>query len=427
MLRNKYLLELSGALPGSPKFARGNRFKFAPSIGIGWIASEEDFMRNLTVINYLKLKTSFGLMNTDKSAGDYYLYENNYVQSDNFNYADGNYYNNTLIIQNLGNPGISYAQRKEFNAGFEAFLFNYSLWLEGNYFYSNSFNTILKRNDAYPAYLGGFNAFENYGSFQDQGFEFGINYKRESKKLSTTLGVNIVYTVPKALQIDEPAYEYEYRKQEGKPTDAIFGWISEGLFTDSMDIINHPTQTFGPVQPGDIKYKDLNNDKKIDDNDQKIIGYSSPRFQAGLNLNFKYENFELYAQGIYQTGNDVIYNNSYYWIFGDRKYSELAFNRWTPETASTASYPRLSTKNNSNNFRNSTFWIYNDSYFTLRVIQLTITLPAKWMNQMPVKRMLIYLSGNNLITLSPSKEQRELNIGSPPQFRNYSVGLKAMF
>jgi hypothetical protein len=146
-----------------------------------------------------------------------------------------------------------------------------------------------------------------------------------------------------------------------------------------------------------------------------------------MNLNLRYKNLELYAQGVYQSGANEIYRSAYYWIYGNRKYSELVLNSWTPETAATASYPRLSTKNNSNNFRNSTYWMYDDDYFTLRTVQLTYTFPEKWMVKMPSKQILVYIRGSNLLTVSPSKEQRELNIGDTPQFRGYAIGLKMMF
>jgi len=179
--------------------------------------------------------------------------------------------------------------------------------------------------------------------------------------------------------------------------------------------------------PGDIKYKDLNDDGQIDDNDREMIGNGSTRYQVGLNLKLRYKNLELYAQGIYASGAENIYSSSYYWIYGDRKYSELALNRWTPGTAATATYPRLSTRNNPNNFRTSTFWMEDDSYFQLRTLQINYTLPEKWMLNMPSQNILIYLRANNLLSISPSKEQRQLNIGSAPQFRAYALGLKMMF
>ena len=427
MYKNKLLFEFSGAVPGSPKFAPGNRFKFSPSFGAGWIITEEDFMANNSLLNYMKLKASFGILNTDRNIGDYYLYNNNYVQSTTFDYADGLYNNDAVVIENLGNPEISYVKRKELNIGLEASLLENSLWVEASYFRSVSYDEFTQRNSAYPAYLGGFLAFENYGSGSDQGVELGIDFKKTWGDFQLDLGTYFTYSVPKFLELDEPAYEYDYLKRLGKPMDGIWGYVADGFFADSMDIASHAVQTFGAVQPGDVKYKDLNEDGKIDVNHQEMIGNSSARMQIGLNLNLRYKNLELYAQGIYQSGAERIYNSSYYWIYANRKYSELALNRWTPQTAASASYPRLSTQNNPNNFRNSTLWMYDDSYFTLRTVQLTYTFPEKWMLNMPNQRILIYLKGNNLVSISPSKEQRELNIGGSPQFRGYALGLKMMF
>jgi len=428
MFRDKILLDFSAALPGSPKFAPGNRFKLSPSFGAGWIISEEAFLENSTVLNYMKLKASYGILNTDRSLGEYYLYDNNFVQGAFFDYGDSQARRNNLLrIDNVGNTEITYVKRKELNIGLEASLLDNSLWLEANYFNSNSDGRILRRNNAYPAYNGGFNAFENYGSISDQGVEFGIDFREEWSDFRLNLGLNFVYTVPKNLKLDEPNYEYDYLQRTGKPSDAIFGWVDQGLFADSTDIADHAIQTYGQVQPGDVKYEDLNDDGKIDDNDQKMIGNNDARMQLGINLRLRYKNLELFAQGVYQSGANEIYRSAYYWLYGNRKYSELALGRWTPETAATASYPRLSTQNNSNNFRNSTYWMYDDDYFNLRALQLTYTFPEAWMQNMPTKKIQVYLRGSNLLTISPSREQRELNIGNTPQYRSYAFGLQMTF
>lgn len=185
----------------------------------------------------------------------------------------------------------------------------------------------------------------------------------------------------------------------------------------------HAVQLFGNVQPGDIKYKDLNNDGVINDDDRKQIGNGNARFQYALNINLKYANFELFALGTARTGNNVFYNNNYYWVNDNNKYSEVVLNRWTPETAATATYPRLTTQSGSNNFRNSTFWLYKRNYFTLNRVQLTYHLPAakNW------KGIQIYVQAENLFTISPTSKQQQLNIGSSPQMRNYMLGIIGSF
>jgi hypothetical protein len=240
--------------------------------------------------------------------------------------------------------------------------------------------------------------------------------------------MNLAYFVPKALKVEEPNYEVDYRYREGNPTDSRFGWVAEGFFRDSADIANHAVQTFGDVMPGDIKYKDLNGDGIIDNNDQKIIGYSSARLQYGVNLNLKYKALGLFLLGTGQTGQDVYFKDDYYWVFGNKKYSEEVLGRWTEQTASTATYPRLSSKYNANNFRNSTFWLYENNWFTLHTAQLTYTVSDRLKSNSLLKKGLqVYLRASNLFTISNIKDKTELNVGKAPKTRYYALGLKVTF
>ncbi len=425
--RDKYLAEVSGLLAGSPRFDKSHRFSFSPSLALGWVASEEDFLKDNTVIDFLKLNTTVGLLNTDEGVTDYYLYETSYESGGWYNYENGVSRNRRRTVSYLGNTNLSWVKRFETSVGFQMDLFH-SIWLEANYLYSKSFDNITMRENYYPTLTGGVYPYENYNSYLEQGVSLGMNYRKKIDDLSFNVGVTMGYFVPKVLKIDEPHYEVDYRYKQGHPTDARFGLVAEGLFRDSTDILNHAVQTFGPVQPGDIKYKDLNQDGIIDNNDQKIIGNYSSRFQYGINLNLKYKNWSLYFLGTGQTGQESYFNNDYYWVYGDKKYSTVVLGRWTPETAATATYPRLSSRSNANNFRNSTFWLYKNNWFTLHTAQLSYTLSEKKaMKTIFKKGLQVYLRGSNLFTISKIRDKRELNIGSSPQTRLYAVGLNVIF
>ena len=225
---------------------------------------------------------------------------------------------------------------------------------------------------------------------------------------------------------DALLYEESYRKITGKASDAMFGLVALGLFKDQAEINNYnAVQTFGSVQPGDIKYQDLNMDGKIDDADQTIIGNSWARIEIGLNLKIEYKAFELFALGTGQSGEERYFNNAYYWVYGDRKYSKVVLDRWTTSTSSTATYPRLSSSSNANNFRNSTFWLYETNWFTLRTAQLTYTLPGRDFAGLQEARF--FLRGSNLATISKTKDKTQLNVGTQPQMRSFSLGLSLLF
>jgi hypothetical protein len=200
----------------------------------------------------------------------------------------------------------------------------------------------------------------------------------------------------------------------------MFGLVAVGLFRDQTDIDNSVPQTFGTVKPGDIKYEDLNNDNVIDDLDQMMIGNSHSRVEYSFNLSIKYKAFELFALATGQTGSNTYFNSPYYWVYGSRKYSDIVLDRWTSATAATATYPRLTTLSNENNFRNSTFWLYKKDWFTLQTVQLTYTIPVKGAG---IKDLRVYLRANNLMTMSNIKDKLQLNIGTAPQTRFYSLGV----
>ena len=180
---------------------------------------------------------------------------------------------------------------------------------------------------------------------------------------------------------------------------------------------------------GDIKYRDLNGDGVINSDDQIDLGaggWSTSPFTFGLNLTLKYKNFTLFAMGSGQTGAVAFKNNSYYWNRGTSKFSEIVMGRWTEETKETATYPRLSTSNGDNNFRNSTFWMYKNNVFRLSNVQLTYDFPTDTFNGTFIRGLSLYCGGSNLLTIAKEREYMEMSLGAP-QYRNFYLGFKAAF
>ncbi len=196
---------------------------------------------------------------------------------------------------------------------------------------------------------------------------------------------------------------------------------------DQADIENHAVQKFGEVKPGDIKYKDQNNDQVIDERDEIMIGRWGSPFTYGLNFTAEWKGFTLFALATGQMGGTGITTNDYYWVYGDRKYSDVVRNSWTEETKNTATYPRLTTLSGDNNFRYSDFWIYSSNRFDLAKVQLTYSIPQRVLTKSFLKELNIYVSGANLLTISENSDIMELNIGTTPQTRFYNLGIKAVF
>src|SRR5690606_29947028 len=215
-----------------------------------------------------------------------------------------------------------------------------------------------------------------------------------------------------------------------------WGYIAEGLFKNQADIDNHAKQTFGDVKPGDIKYKDVNGDGVVDTRDQVNLGkngWAVSPFTYGINLTLKWRRLTLFALGSGQSGAIGFKNTSYYWVRGNDKYSEVVLGRsiieqnaggeW--ELVKEGTYPRLTTTNNSNNFQNSTYWMYKNNRFNLNLVQLTYDFGT--FNNSFVKGLSVYVHGDNLLVISKERKMMEMNIGSAPQYRFYNLGFKATF
>ena len=191
-----------------------------------------------------------------------------------------------------------------------------------------------------------------------------------------------------------------------------------------------PTNFGGTLKAGDLKYKDQNNDGVVDNKDQIYLGkggwYGAP-LTLGLNFTAKWKGFTFFALATGGFGAIGMKSNSYWWVYGDGKYSEVVRNRWTPETASTATYPRLTTLSGANNFQNSTFWMYKTDRIDIAKLQLTYDLPKNVLNKTFISDASVYISGSNLFTISKEREYLEMNVGSAPQTRFYNLGVKLTF
>jgi len=427
----KYFIDFSNVIVNSTKLIKGNRAGFSPSIGLGWVISDEDFLADKSSIDYLKLRASAAIMNTDKditnpSGSNYLLYESTLISGSSFQWNDALRSNGSVSIARSANPGLFYEKVKDINLGLEGYFFDRSLNIDANLFHSRNSGKITRRSSVYPSYLSNYYPFENYDEDSFTGAELGIVVSKSLGKISFDIGTNFLYTTSKVVIRDE-LYAYDYLFRQGGPTDALFGLEALGLFQNLTEIANSPVQKFGEVVPGDIKYKDQNADGIIDQNDEVQIGNWQARFSYGLHVTMRYKNLTLFLLGNGINGAEAIKSNRYYWVDGNYKYSEVVLDRWTPETATTATYPRMTSKSNPNNFRNSTFWLYSNDYFTLNRVQLTYDIPKSLIQKFAAKDISLYLRGSNLVTISQNKDIRELNIGVEPQTRNYALGFTMMF
>jgi hypothetical protein len=425
--KQKYWADFTGTYVNSTKLPEGNRAAFSPTISLGWLLSSENFLAGSRAVDYLKLSVSAGILNTDLDINGYYLYDNIYARQGGFTWNDGVQANNQATTSLNGiSPNLSFPKRKELNASVEGAFFNNLLTLQTTFFRTQMDGLLTQRFSQYPNYFSSFIPYTNYNAHQSTGVDLMLNVNKKVGSVELSLGGTATYSKSKVTRRDE-LYIDAYQNRAGKPADAMFGLVSDGFFMDQNDIANHPKQMFGEVRPGDVKYVDQNGDQVIDQRDEVMIGRWAAPFTYGINVTATYKNFNLFLLGTGSRGGYGLLNNDYYWVDGDNKYSEVVNDRWTEATKSTATFPRLSSQQNNNNFRSSDFWLFKTDRFNLSKIQLTYNFSNHVLGQSFVRDLGIYISGANLNTFSKNRKVMELTVGGIPQFRSYNVGIRAKF
>ena len=445
MYDGKYVVEYNSAYIGTSRFAQAHRWGYAHSVGLGWIISENSFMKNAEWLDWMKLRATYSRTKTDIDdvLNSYYLYKNTYSTGNNYNYGDGAG-QNTIMVTTIGNPDLGWIKRNDINVGMEALMLDRSLSFEANWYYSGRFDIPEQRLSTLPTHIGGanFTPYENYGSYRTSGLEFRLGWNGKFGDFQVGLTANVLYNTSKVLQTDEVDYgpDMGYRQEVGKSHTAIWGLEADGLYTqEEIDMINDPSNsdvarpTFGTVYAGDVKYRDLNGDKVIDDKDLTVIGDSHAKFNYGLVIDLKWKNLGLLMYCHAQTGGSRLFQNSYYNVYGEMKYPTHIVNRWaySPEqgidTRATATYPRLSTLQSENNFRASSYWIGSTDYFSIPDIQLTYNFGNRVLSALRLQGLAVYVKATDLLLAGPEADKLRLNVAAEPQYRNYCVGLSIKF
>lgn len=434
MYKKKYTLEGSLMGIGSRKLMEGQRIEKAPSVGIGWILSEENFMSDVSFIDYLKIRSSYGISKND-DWDDYYAYKSTFVRGASFYYQNRIARNAETVFTSMPND-IFLQSRKDLTVGIDASLLNKSLNLSVSYFNSESIGNITTMSNTYPQILGFYNLIkENYNSDMRTGAEVGLDYTfKINSDFSITAGSNMLNSTPKITKREEAYYDgldADYMR-EGTPTDAMWGLKTDGLYSeadfnpDGTLIDGLPVPTFGSVYPGDIKYLDQNDDQIINFLDNRIIGQST-RTQYSVFLDVKFKNIEFYAIGIGQLGDYSYRSGSYFRVFGNSKYSDMVNDAYGPDNKDVnASHPRLTTTDGNHNDRNSDFWVFKNNTFVVPTMQITYHFNGIGKLEF-IKNSRVYLRANNLVITGKNKKYTEINPGGAPRTMGMSVGLVSSF
>jgi TonB-linked SusC/RagA family outer membrane protein len=437
-LKDKYSLQAVMNYAGTASFSKDLRYKLFPAVGANWVMSDESFMTNVKFINYFKLRAQYGMVGNETYLPPYY-YVDRWSQNTSGSafgpYSSLTWFGSTTDAnvprnspQRVGNPNLTWELRKEFAAGFDALLLNQRLELDMTYCNILIDGAIVQINNTLPytAGLQGARPWYNYTKTRYNMVTIDLKYSDKIGDFEYSIGANATTSVGTRVKYDEPNYRFDYQKRTGKVSDAIFGMVYQGKFSTDAETQVIPQLFDAELKAGDLKYKDMNGDNFIDDNDQAMIGNSSPRLYYGINLDMRYKNFELFIMGNGRAFYDIALTNSYYWGgWGDDTYSNFVKDNVG------GAYPRLTYYKVNNNFVTSDFWLTSGSYFKIQNVELSYTIPAKMLQFMGSRGIKIYARGANLLTISKVKDVDPESLSSGvtvyPLFRTFTGGVKFNF
>ena len=449
----RYFADMAFAGVHSSRLPEGNRNAISPSFTLGWNIAKEKILEGNEFVNDLLISASYSDLREDIDVymddRQFYIYDALWsTGNSDFSWNEGSSTNRTFSTTG-SNPALDFIHRKEFSASLRGSFFNKLITTDITFFNTDMSGVIIKDPTNFPSHLQGglsgssFKPAINNDIQNRKGIDFSVTAQKQLGPVHAQLGVVGTWLKTENSKFDE-LVEDDYKHKEGKPIDAIWGYKFERFYTlDDFDVSTTadgktkytlkqdgiPSPAIGGnIQPGDLKYEDVNGDGVVNSRDQVYLGkdgrYGSP-FTMGVNLTLKYKNFTLFMLGNGQFGAYGMRNSStYYYMSGDDKYSVFARGRWTPETAEEATHPRLSTQSSLNNAAASTFWKYSTDRFNLRKVQLTYDFPKEMFEGKWVKALSLYVNGNDLLTFSKNRKLMETSIGYAPQTRFYNIGVK---
>jgi len=436
----RYVAQLDLAYSGSNRMPAGERFSLYPTLGLGWIVSNESFLKGSSLIDYLKVFTSAGIMGVN----DYYLagYNPFYLQETlwtlNGGWApgiagNGGEWVDTYVLLQTGTDNFVLPKKRYFNLGTQATLLDKSLAVEINYFNEKNYDKISNMGATTPSIIGSPQALPavNFGEDVRWGLDASVQLTKSAGEFRYGLGVNAMYMRAKYLVVDEPSALEDYKKLAGTEMDAFWLYEAEGLFQDAGEITSRNIdQSWGALQAGDIRYADINNDNVIDENDIHATDFHSPRLFYGVNLSAGYRGLNLYVlgQGV-ADGSTMLASDRYFRVNGStQNYSELMLDRFPV----TNNYPRLTTVS-QNNTQYSTFWVAGAAFFRVKNVELSYTFPETASQKLAMTNLRVFARGTNLAVFSGLKkysvdpENITAGINGYPLFRTVTAGVSCKF
>lgn len=426
--RNKYMVDFNGAYNGTDRFGSDNRFGFFPAVAVGWNIAEEDFFQEkFENIEMLKLRSSYGLVGSDATPGNRYLYKQVYEKGDGYNFGENPQSYDSYREGTLGNPFVTWEKARKFNIGIDANMFR-KLSFNIDYFYDFRYDQLVEKNDV-PLMLGIGLPRTNSGETTNQGFDGQIGYNDKFGQVGFNTNLVFSYAKNNVKYKAEAQQRYTWLAETGRPIGQPFGYIWDGYYTQAeVDEIYSQGNPNGipvpniPINAGDLKYKDLNDDKIIDDFDKGAIGKPNlPTTTLGWTIGAAYKGFSvsLLFQGSFDYSFSVVGTGIESF---KSQFQPIHQKRWTQErydNGEVIDFPRLTTNPatlSSSEAYMSNFWLVNAWYIRLKTVDLGYELPKSALPK-GISSTRFYMNAYNLFTkTSYDKYQQD------PEIKTNSAG-----
>ncbi len=405
----KYLFSALFRRDGSPKFGANYRFGVFPSVSVGWVASEEKFLKNNSVINFIKFRGSWGVNGNDQ-IGDF-RFVSTIGGFRSYTFGASEKLINGSTPNALANPDLRWEQTTQTNFGFDAKIFR-NLTVTVDVFSKKTSGMLL--DIAVPGYVGNNGPVGNVATMENKGIELELGYVQKIGNVNFEFSGNASHIVNKVTNLGlekkflvgqtfSPQGLEITRTSVGEPVNYFFGYKTDGIFQNQTEINNYKNdkgELLQPIaKPGDFRFLDISKDGKIDAADRTKIGNPTPSLIYGFNFAANWKGFDIlvFGQGVY--GNDIFRATRRFDLQTSNMTTD-ALNRWTGENSSNT-YPRLIANDPNKNFsRSSNFYVEDGSFFRIRTLQLGYTLPLSVTSRVGIKKCRVYISGNNLITFT---------------------------
>ncbi|MCE4563977.1 SusC/RagA family TonB-linked outer membrane protein [Maribellus sp. CM-23] len=425
---HKYLLDATFSVGSSNVLNPRRKWGYFPAISAGWVVSQEDFAKNSEAIDYLKVNASWGITGSDNM--DFDLYKVYYQTGKS--YLFGNFQGvGTIEPGSLPVVNLTYPKTRSVNVGAEGTFFG-GMNVSVDVFDIKEYDQLIESKNIVSSVIGIDPGMTNSAEYAYKGVELGLGYTGAKGDLKYSAMGHFTFTRSEIINNNEQVWKNDFNRATGHPVGQIFGYESIGFFKDQADIDNSPVQTFSEVQPGDIKYKDQDDNGIIDQYDRIAIGNNSivPEMYFSLDLNVEYRKLgiNLLFQGTANHSAIMKADGIYRPLVDNNNISQHYYdNRWT-ETNQDALYPRLTNALNENNNVASTIWLQDLSYLKLRTAEIYYTLPKQWVERVKLGNATIFARGYNLFSIDKMRvgdaEAFGLNF---PMYSSVNLGVKINF